>query len=163
MTTAATTDDPTEPSTPEGDAKDWVPDISIYYRDLTNNPFGQALEFRFSDIISIPSIQIACLLHSTWVDSSALKFIRFANAISEGLVRPIFDLSNVEIWMRVCDPVHKTSYEVTVPKGDCSLDNLEEAYNAILDAAMENAYNGVLPSEDTPGAYEIMHDIFMGA
>lgn len=164
MTTSTVTPDEsiTGPSTPENDAKSWIPDNTIWFRDLTNNPFGRDLEFRFSDLVGLPMIQTAQLLESTWVDSSALHFIRFANTLSQGLQVPIFDLTKIEIWMEIEDPINKTSYQITVPADEGHMQHLEEAYHTILDEAMENAFKGVLPLVDSLDAFDITRSIFLG-
>jgi hypothetical protein len=161
MTTAATPKEATEPSTPDEDTKIWIPDKIIWFRDLTNNPFS-TLEFHLSDLVGIPMLQTAQLLESTWVDSSVLLFIRFANALSHGLQVPIFDLTKIEIWMRIEDPINKTSYDITAPANEGDMQELEHAFHTIMDEAMENAFNGFLPLEDSLDFYEITRSVFLG-
>ncbi|KAF3401609.1 hypothetical protein F1880_010067 [Penicillium rolfsii] len=152
----------TGPSTPENDNKSWIPDSTIWFLDLTNKPFGRALEFRFSDLVGLPMIQTAQLLESKWVDSSALLFIRFANALSQGLQVSMTDLTKIEIWMWIESSIAKTPFVITVPIDEGSMKNLEDAYHTILDEAMEHAFNGVLPLMDSLDAYDLTRSLFLG-
>jgi hypothetical protein len=162
MTTSIETpNESIEATTPENDAKCWIPDKLMWFRDLTNNPFGGDLELRLSDLVGLPMVQTAKLLESIWVDSSALHFIRFAKELSEGLHVPVYDLNKIEIWLRIEDPIAETSYQITVPPYEDNLGVLKEAYHAILDDATESAFNGVLPLADSPDAYEITRLIFL--
>jgi hypothetical protein len=162
MTTSIETpNESIEATTPENDAKCWIPDKIMWFRDLTNNPFGGDLELRLSDLVGLPMVQTAKLLESIWVDSSALHFIHFAKELSEGLHVPVYDLNKIEIWLRIEDPIAETSYQITVPPYEDNLGVLKEAYHAILDDATESAFNGVLPLADSPDAYEITRLIFL--
>jgi hypothetical protein len=163
MTTSTVTPaESTEATTPENDAKCWIPEKVIWFRDLTNIPFRQALELRLSDLVGLPMVQTAKLLESIWVDSSALHFVRFAKELSEGLQVPVHDLNQIEIWLRIEDPITKAYYDITVPPYEDDLGVLEEAYHTILDDATEGAFNGVLPLADSPDAYDITRLIFLG-
>lgn len=163
MTTSNVTPaESTEATTPENDAKCWIPEKVIWFRDLTNIPFRQALELRLSDLVGLPMVQTAKLLESIWVDSSALHFVRFAKELSEGLQVPVHDLNQIEIWLRIEDPITKAYYDITVPPYEDDLGVLEEAYHTILDDATEGAFNGVLPLADSPDAYDITRLIFLG-
>lgn len=160
--TAAGTAPNVQPSTgPDTDQRCWIPDVQFYFREVDSDPTFPDAEFRLSDILSNPAGQTSTLLHTTWVDSGGLRFIRFVDALSQGLGRSIPDLTEMDIWLRVVHPTTQAALELEIGQDDGELGMLEEAFNTIMEQAMTYSYNGVLPAADSSAAYELMRTIFM--
>ncbi|KAJ5355446.1 uncharacterized protein N7496_012658 [Penicillium cataractarum] len=150
------------PAGPDNQERNWIPDLQFYLREVNTDPALPHAEFNLSNLLSNPAGQTANLLHTAWVDGAGLQFVRFVDALSQGLGGiTLSDLTGRDLWLRVVHPTTQAAFELVIGSDDGELGRMEEAFGTIMEEAMTYSWYGVLPLSGASGAYELMRAIFL--